>query len=239
MKMRLIMCLFIVLGYQLNAQNTEVATVRLSEQEKGIILIASYTAQGKLVNLRDALNEGLNNGLTINEIKEVLVHLYAYAGFPRSIRGLQTFLGVLDDRKSKGIIDERGVEASPISETQDKYDIGKKILESLVGRSLDGPKPAYQEFSPEVDRFLKEHLFADIFERDVLSHKQRELVTISVIASLGTLEPMLKSHLNLSLNVGWQQEQLLQFTKVLEGTTTTENATAAKIVLKEILDNRK
>ena len=130
------------------------------------------------------------------------------------------------------------MEASPISETQDKYDRGKKILESLVGRSLDGPKPAYQEFSPEVDRFLKEHLFADIFERDVLSHKQRELVTISVIASLGTLEPMLKSHLNLSLNVGWQQEQLLQFTKVLEGTTTTENATAAKIVLKEVLDNR-
>ncbi|WP_339723706.1 carboxymuconolactone decarboxylase family protein [Maribacter stanieri] len=238
MKTRLILCLLIVFGYQLNAQNTEVATVRLSVQEKGIILIASYTAQGKLVNLRDALNEGLNNGLTINEIKEVLVHLYAYAGFPRSIRGLQTFLEVLDDRKSKGIIDERGVEASPISETQDKYDRGKKILESLVGRSLDGPKPAYQEFSPEVDRFLKEHLFADIFERDVLSHKQRELVTISVIASLGTLEPMLKSHLNLSLNVGWQQEQLLQFTKVLEGTTTTENATAAKIVLKEVLDNR-
>ena len=239
MKMRLIMCLFIVLGYQLNAQNTEVATVRLSEQEKGIILIASYTAQGKLVNLRDALNEGLNNGLTINEIKEVLVHLYAYAGFPRSIRGLQTFLEVLDDRKNKGITDERGAEASPISDTQDKYDRGKKILETLVGRSLDGPKPAYQEFSPEVDRFLKEHLFADIFERDVLSHKQRELVTISVIVSLGTLEPMLKSHLNLSLNVGWQQEQLHQFTKVLEGTTTTENAKAAKIVLKEVLDNRK
>ena len=239
MKMRLIMCLFIVLGYQLNAQNTEVATVRLSEQEKGIILIASYTAQGKLVNLRDALNEGLNNGLTINEIKEVLVHLYAYAGFPRSIRGLQTFLDVLDDRKSKGITDDRGVDASPISETQDKYDRGKKILENLVGRSLDGPKPAYQEFSPAMDRFLKEHLFADIFERDVLSHKQRELVTISVIASLGTLEPMLKSHLNLSLNVGWQPEQLREFTKVLDGTTTTENAKAAKLVLQEVLDNRK
>ncbi|WP_282117954.1 carboxymuconolactone decarboxylase family protein [Maribacter aquivivus] len=238
MKTRLIMGLLIVIGFQLNAQNTEVAKVRLSEQEKGIILIASYTAQGKLVKLGDALNEGLNNGLTINEIKEVLVHLYAYAGFPRSIRGLQTFLDVLDDRKSKGITDDRGVDASPISETQDKYDRGKKILENLVGRSLDGPKPAYQEFSPAMDRFLKEHLFADIFERDVLSHKQRELVTISVIASLGTLEPMLKSHLNLSLNVGWQHEQLHQFTKVLEGTTTTENATAAKIVLKEVLDNR-
>ncbi|SFR73367.1 Uncharacterized conserved protein YurZ, alkylhydroperoxidase/carboxymuconolactone decarboxylase family [Maribacter stanieri] len=233
------MGLLIVIGFQLNAQNTEVAKVRLSEQEKGIILIASYTAQGKLVKLGDALNEGLNNGLTINEIKEVLVHLYAYAGFPRSIRGLQTFLDVLDDRKSKGITDDRGVDASPISETQDKYDRGKKILENLVGRSLDGPKPAYQEFSPAMDRFLKEHLFADIFERDVLSHKQRELVTISVIASLGTLEPMLKSHLNLSLNVGWQPEQLREFTKVLDGTTTTENAKAAKLVLQEVLDNRK
>ncbi|WP_282049931.1 carboxymuconolactone decarboxylase family protein [Maribacter aquivivus] len=239
MKTRLIMGLLIVIGFQLNAQNTEVAKVRLSEQEKGIILIASYTAQGKLVKLGDALNEGLNNGLTINEIKEVLVHLYAYAGFPRSIRGLQTFLDVLDDRKSKGITDDRGVDASPISETQDKYDRGKKILENLVGRSLDGPKPAYQEFSPAMDRFLKEHLFADIFERDVLSHKQRELVTISVIASLGTLEPMLKNHLNLSLNVGWQPEQLREFTKVLDGTTTTENAKAAKLVLQEVLDNRK
>ena len=239
MKTRLIMGLLIVIGFQLNAQNTEVAKVRLSEQEKGIILIASYTAQGKLVKLGDALNEGLNNGLTINESKEVLVHLYAYAGFPRSIRGLQTFLDVLDDRKSKGITDDRGVDASPISETQDKYDRGKKILENLVGRSLDGPKPAYQEFSPAMDRFLKEHLFADIFERDVLSHKQRELVTISVIASLGTLEPMLKSHLNLSLNVGWQPEQLREFTKVLDGTTTTENAKAAKLVLQEVLDNRK
>ena len=239
MKTRLIMGLLIVIGFQLNAQNTEVAKVRLSEQEKGIILIASYTAQGKLVKLGDALNEGLNNGLTINEIKEVLVHLYAYAGFPRSIRGLQTFLDVLDDRKSKGITDDRGVDASPISETQDKYDRGKKILENLVGRSLDGPKPAYQEFSPAMDRFLKEHLFADIFERDVLSHKQRELVTISVIASLGTLEPMLKSHLNLSLNVGWQPKQLREFTKVLDGTTTTKNAKAAKLVLQEVLHNRK
>ncbi|MDO1511120.1 carboxymuconolactone decarboxylase family protein [Maribacter confluentis] len=167
-----------------------------------------------------------------------MVHLYAYAGFPRSIRGLQTFLQVLEDRKNTGIFDERGVEASPVTDPRDKYDRGKEILETLVGRSLDGPKPAYQEFSPEMDRFLKEHLFADIFERDVLTHKQRELVTISVIASLGTLEPMLKSHLNLSLNVGWQPEQLREFTKVLDGTTTAKNARAAKLVLQEALHNR-
>ncbi|MUH36176.1 carboxymuconolactone decarboxylase [Zobellia amurskyensis] len=226
------------IGFQSNAQELTLNNA-LSHKENSIIKIASYTAQGDLENLKIALHDGLDNKLTVNQIKEVLVHLYAYAGFPRSIRGLQTFLQVLEDRKNTEILDERGVEASPITDSRDKYDRGKEILETLVGRSLDGPKPAYQEFSPEMDRFLKEHLFADIFERDVLTHKQRELVTISVIASLGTLEPMLKSHLNLSLNVGWQPEQLREFTKVLDGTTTTENAKAAKLILKEVPDNRK
>ncbi|SNR45824.1 Uncharacterized conserved protein YurZ, alkylhydroperoxidase/carboxymuconolactone decarboxylase family [Maribacter sedimenticola] len=231
-------CLLIVFVNLLRAQHISTPDYSLTLQHESIIKIASYTAQGDLEDLKIALHDGLDNKLTVNQIKELLVHVYAYAGFPRSIRGLQTFLQVLDDRKEEGVIDERGAEATPVTDPRDKYDRGKEILETLVGRSLDGPKPAYQEFSPEMDRFLKEHLFADIFERDVLSHKQRELVTISVIASLGTLEPMLKSHLNLSLNVGWQPEQLREFTKVLDGTTTAKNAKAAKMVLQEVLHNR-
>ena len=43
--------------------------------------------------------------MTINETKEVLVHLYAYCGFPRSIMGLRTLLKVLNDRKEKGLLD--------------------------------------------------------------------------------------------------------------------------------------
>ena len=90
-----------------------------------------------------------------------------------------------------------------------------------------------------MDRFLKEHLFADVFERDVLSYKQRELVTISVIASLGTLEPMLRSHYNLSLNVGWQPEQLEEFIQIIETTAGEEKAKSALSVLSQILENRK
>ena len=189
--------------------------------------------------MEDALNDGLNNGLTVNETKEILLQLYAYAGFPRSIRGLQTLLAVLENRKTNGIEDQWGAEASPITDSREKYVRGKEVLEILIKAKLDGPKPVYQEFSPEMDRFLKEHLFADIFERDVLNHKQRELVTISVIASLGGLEPMLKSHLNLSLNVGWQPDQLWHFIAILADTTTTRTAQEAEIVLQEVLDNRK
>ena len=209
----------------------------LSNQEKSIIKIASHTAQGNLSELKDVLHEGLDYKLTVNEAKEVLVHLYAYAGFPRSIRGLQTLLEVLEERTAKGIDDDWGPEATTIDDSSSKYERGKTILEELVGRRLDG-KPEYQKFSPEMDRFLKEHLFADIFERDVLTYKQRELVTISVIASLGSLEPMLRSHLNLSLNVGWQAEQLKEFTETLANTTTEDNVLATKTVLTEVLKSR-
>jgi len=237
MKTCLTLFLLIVLGLQSKAQNDNDSTVQLSDQEQSIIKIASYTAQGNLLNLKEALNEGLDNGLSVNEIKEILVHLYAYSGFPRSIRGLQTFLEVLEERKTTGIDNDWGREASPIADSGNKYERGKTILEELVGRKLDG-KPAYQEFSPEMDTFLKEHLFADIFERDVLSYKQRELVTISVIASLGTLEPMIRSHFNLSLNVGWNPKQLMEFTKIIAATCGKAKSEAALLVLHTILESR-
>ncbi|NNK77060.1 MAG: carboxymuconolactone decarboxylase [Maribacter sp.] len=234
----LLLLVVFVFGFHSNAQQRLLSDEGLSVQEKSIVKIASHTAQGNLVKLMDVLNEGLDNELTVNETKEILVHLYAYAGFPRSIRGLQTLLKVLEERKSKGIDDDWGPEASPISDSETKYERGKTILEELVGRPLEG-KPDYQKFSPEIDRFLKEHLFADVFERDVLSYKQRELVTISVIASLGTLEPMLRSHYNLSLNVGWQPEQLEEFIQIIETTAGEEKAKSALSVLSQILENRK
>jgi alkylhydroperoxidase/carboxymuconolactone decarboxylase family protein YurZ len=234
---RLFFMAVLIIGCQFNTHESKTSSDVFSNQEKSIIKIASYTAQGDLVSLKEALNEGLENGLTINQTKEILVHLYAYAGFPRSIRGLQTLLDVLEDRKANGSVDEWGPEASPINDSRTKYERGVAVLEELVERPLDG-KPAYQQFSPEMDSFLKEHLFADIFERDVLSYKQRELVTISVIASLGTLEPMLKSHYRLSLNVGWQPEQLQAFTQIIKATAGKEKSNAAHSVLNEVRDSR-
>lgn len=183
----------------IEAQSSKGEYQALSERQQGIVLISAYTAKGELDQLQDALHSGLDNGLTINEIKEVLVHLYAYCGFPRSIRGLQTFMAVLDDRKANGITDELGPEASPIMDQRSKYKRGVETLYELTGEKWGNPESGYGAFAPAVDRFLKEHLFADIFERDALTYQQRELVTISVLGSIDGLEPMLGSHLNLSL----------------------------------------
>ena len=100
----------------LKAQSNINSKMELSPKEQSIISIAALTAKGDLSNLKPELNTGLEVGLTINQIKEVLVHLYAYCGFPRSIRGLQTFMDVLNERKAKGIRDVLGAESSPILE---------------------------------------------------------------------------------------------------------------------------
>lgn len=220
------------------AQQGNAVEKPLSPKQQGLITIAAYTARGDLSKLKTGINSGLDAGLTVNEIKESLVHLYAYCGFPRSIRGLQTLMAVLEERKAKGINDEWGAEASPIKDERSKYERGTEILGELTGAPQDGPKTGYAAFAPEIEVFLKEHLFADVFERDVLSYSQRELVTISVLSSIGGVEPMLQGHFNICLNVGLTPAQLQQFVGIITSTVGKKEARAAQSVLDNVLKNR-
>lgn len=225
-------------GYHLKAQSNMNTNGGLNSKEQNIISIAALTAIGDLPKLKIALGSGLETGLSVNEIKEVLVHLYAYCGFPRSIRGLQTFMEVLDERKAKGIHDKPGNNVSPINQRGSKYERGKKILEELTQTPQSDTLTGYSAFAPVIDTFLKKHLFADIFERDVLTYRERELVTVSVLSAIGNAEPMLRSHLNICLNVGLTPEQLRQFVTILQLTIGKKEATAARTILNEVLNKK-
>ena len=219
----------------LNAQNMTGDDV-LSVKQQSLIPIAANTAKGELQQLKTALNEGLDAGLTVNEVKEAMVHLYAYSGFPRSIRGLQTLMEVLEEREAKGITDEVGIDASPIHEERSKYERGKEILEALTGVPQSDTLSGYAAFTPVIDVFLKEHLFADIFERDVLTFAERELVTISVLSSIGRAEPMLRSHLHICLHLGFTPGQLHEFVGIIKEKVGKKEAREAQSVLNELLN---
>lgn len=220
------------------AQTNGTENKLLSSRDKSTIAIAVLTAKGDLVQLKSKLIGGLEAGLTINEIKEIVVHTYAYCGFPRSIRGLQTFMEVLEERKSKGIIDQLGNEATKVINEKDKYSRGKSILQKLTNATIPNTLSGYAAFAPIIDIFLKEHLFADIFERDVLSFIQREWVTISVISTIGEAEPMLKSHLLICLNLGVVPEQLKEFTEIIKPIIGKRKTKSAKHVLNEVLKSK-
>jgi alkylhydroperoxidase/carboxymuconolactone decarboxylase family protein YurZ len=240
MFLRILMGLTVVccLSGSLYSQSTIESGKALTAKQQSIVPIAAYAAKGELQQLKSALKEGLDAGLSINEIKEAIVHLYAYCGFPRSIRGLQTFIEVLDDRKARGIKDELGAEASLVNDERSKYERGKENLEVLIGRSLSGPQRGYAAFAPIIEIFLKEHLFADIFDRDVLTFAERELVTVSVLSSIGGVDPMLRSHLTICLNVGFTPEQLNEFVGIIKSSIGKKEARAAQAVLDEVLINR-
>ena len=240
MKIFLVLGLFVsCLMNDLHAQQAMNTNQPLDAKQQSIVTISAFTAKGDLVQLQKALSDGLDAGLTVNEIKEVLVHLYAYCGFPRSIRGLQTLMTVVEDRQAKGIQDEVGREATPQDEGEDKYEKGKKVLEQLTGQSQDGPKPGYAVFSPTIEVFLKEHLFADIFGRDILTYTQREIATISALVSMGGVEPMAQGHMGIALNIGITETQLEQLLSLIEENVGQAEAEAGRQVLSQVMSSRK
>src|SRR6185369_6883387 len=208
----------------------------LSSRQHGIIPIAAFTAKGDLEKLKVSLNEGLDAGLTVNEIKEILVQLYAYTGFPRSLNGIGTFMGVMEERQKKGIKDEAGKEASPLPVNKSSVELGTDIQTRLVGKPVTG---AINTFAPAIDQFLKGHLFGDIFGRDNLDFQSREIATISALAGMEGVNPQLQAHLNVSMNVGLTEAQMRQFVSVLDNKIGKDASSRAARLLDEVLKNRK
>lgn len=223
---------FTIISIKMNAQNNE--NQSLNAQQQSIVNIASLTAIGNLPSLKTHLNAGLEAGLTINEIKEVLVQMYAYCGFPRCLNAINTFITVVEERKTKGISDVVGKEASPIMDGESKYETGKQTLQKLTGIEEKGPKAGAAAFTPVIDVFLKEHLFADIFSRDVLTYQQRELATISVLSALEGVAPQLQFHLNVGLNIGLTEGQMKQLFSIIQTQIGEKQAEVAKNELLKI-----
>jgi fermentation-respiration switch protein FrsA (DUF1100 family)/alkylhydroperoxidase/carboxymuconolactone decarboxylase family protein YurZ len=188
----------------LNAQNKINTIKALTDKQRNLVAVSVYTAKGDQVNLSTALTDGLDAGLTVNEIKEVLIHLYAYTGFPRSLNGLSTFQSVLEQRRQKGIVDELGREASPLPSDKTSEELGSEVLVQLVGTS---EASGVRQFAPVVDTLLKAHLFGDLFGRDVLDFQSREISTISALSSMHGTESQLGSHLKVARNIGLTNEQ--------------------------------
>jgi 4-carboxymuconolactone decarboxylase len=205
----------------------------LDSKQQSIVVISAFTAKGDLIQLEKALIDGLNAGLTINEIKEMLVQLYAYAGFPRSLNAITTLQTVVDGRRQKGTNDVIGKEPAEVATTKSKFELGKDVQTKLTGSTAIG---APQKFVPIIDTFLKEHLFADIFSRDVLDWKTREIATISALASLGGTENQLRSHLNVGLNTGLTEEQLKSLVLVLQTKVGKKEGNTAYEVLQTVLN---
>jgi alkylhydroperoxidase/carboxymuconolactone decarboxylase family protein YurZ len=182
-----------------------------------------------MARLGPALDQGLDAGLTVNDAKEVLVQLYAYAGFPRSLNALGELRKVVEARKRRGIQDAQGSAPSrPIPKGDALLAAGTANQTRLVGSPVKGP---LFDFAPAADEYLKTHLFGDIFERDNLDWQSREIATVGMLSALQGAESQLQSHMGISMNVGITPSQLSQLAQVLADRVDADAATRARQAL--------
>jgi alkylhydroperoxidase/carboxymuconolactone decarboxylase family protein YurZ len=195
--------------------------------------IAAFAATGDMARLNAALNQGLDAGLTVSDTREILVQLYAYAGFPRSLNALGELMKVLDARKQLGIQDAPGHAPShAIPKGDALLAAGTANQTKLSGGPVKG---LLFDFAPAADEYLKTHLFGDIFERDNLDWQSRELATVSMLSALPGVEPQLQAHMRISMNVGVTAQQLHQLVQVLAGQVDAKAAQRAHEALERQL----
>lgn len=135
----------------------------LSARQQVIPLIAASMASSQMDKLNAALNQGLDAGLTINEAKEILIQLYAYTGFPRSLNALNELMKVVETRKQRGIEDIEGkapIARIPVGDELRR--VGTANQTKISGAPVQGP---LFDFAPTINQFLQTHLFGDKHRR--------------------------------------------------------------------------
>ena len=173
----------------------------LTERQKGLAACACLMAQGNMERLEPAVRSALDNGVTVNELKEAFSQLYAYTGVPRSLNALGVLGKVLQDSPNPAW--QEGKPWTRPAEWDDAkaaYELGKKNQTQLSGRAFD------YAFCPQDDYYLKAHLFGDIFAGDQLSHADREIVTVAALSGLEGVAPQLAAHKAGAVNMGNSQQ---------------------------------
>lgn len=201
----------LILGTMFFGKGNAMAETALNAKQKSVATAASYAARGNQDGLKQALIAGLDAGVTVNEFKEILVQVYAYCGFPRSLNALNTLMRVEEERGNK---DEQG-KTPAAKPAGNALEYGAENQTKLVGRPVSGK---VYDFAPVIDEFLKAHLFGDIFARDTVDWQTRELATIAMLASLNNVTAQLNGHINVGKHNGLTEAQVAEILEVADKT---------------------
>ena len=161
---------------------------------------ACLMAQGDLKRLEPAVKTALDNGVTINELKEAFSQLYAYTGFPRSLNALGVLNKVLENRQPSWQEGKPWTRPALWDDAAKALKQGTEVQTKLSGRPFD------YTFCPQDDYYLKSHLFGDIFAGDQLTAADREIVTVAALSGLEGVAPQLAAHKQGAVNMGNSQE---------------------------------
>ncbi len=177
----------------------------LDARTRLMVQLASMIASQALSEYRVMLGAALTAGVTPVEVKEIVYQAVPYVGMAKVF----DFIHATND-----VLKERGVElplpgqstTTPESRGEKGLAVQKRIVGNEVVEKLYASAPADQQ---HIQRYLSANCFGDHLTRTGIDVPTRELLTFSMLVSLGGCEPQAKGHVAANLNAGNGRARLI------------------------------
>ena len=118
-----------------------------------------------------------------------------------------------------------------------RYEKGKEVLENIQKRSVEEIFKDLDDIAPDLSRFVVEFPYSEIYTREEVDLKTRELCTVSALTVLGTI-PQLKDHINAALNVGNTPVEIVEIIMQMSSYCGFPKAINGIVAAKEVFSER-
>ena len=176
----------------------------LDVKTRMMCILASCIAGAAQTEFRTMLEGALNVGVTPVEAKEVVYQAVPYVGMARTV----DFVHIVN-----GVLTARGValplEGQSATSPETRFEKGLAVQKAIFGERIDAMRTAAPENQKHMQDYLSANCFGDYVSRGGLDAKVRELLTFSMLLTLGGCESQLRSHIQGNLNVGNDKRTLL------------------------------
>ena len=176
----------------------------LDVKTRMMCILASCIAGAAQTEFRTMLEGALNVGVTPVEAIEVVYQAVPYVGMARTV----DFVHIVN-----GVLTARGValplEGQSATSPETRFEKGLAVQKAIFGERIDAMRAAAPENQKHMQDYLSANCFGDYVSRGGLDAKVRELLTFSMLLTLGGCESQLRSHIQGNLNVGNDKRTLL------------------------------
>lgn len=91
-----------------------------------------------------------------------------------------------------------------------RFERGWEKLKEIDGEAGEKVIEALKDVAPDLAKYTIEYPFGDIYSREGLNLRDREIATVAALTALGYATPQLKVHINAALNVGISKEEIIE-----------------------------
>ena len=92
----------------------------------------------------------------------------------------------------------------------ERYLRGWEKLKEVDGQAGENVVESLRDIAPDFARLLIEFPFGDIYSRQGLDLRSREIAVVAALTALGNAAPQLKVHIHGALNVGCTEQEIVE-----------------------------